>query len=141
MSSEQQSSSSSSYFIRLPWGCKIMTDRETDWPVSAAITHGHPNCECNGRFGSELEIVRDYLVVVAYEFCYRKDPEKYNSKWSGEILSLQARRLVIDLKTMEAGLKKSIPWRRCFRRYEVVEVNGKLVSTPIPSDSLVDHHS
>ncbi len=111
-----------------------MTDAENYWPVSAAITHSCPTCECD-RFGGEREVVRDFLLVVGYEFYHRKDPEKYDSQWSLSVLPLRAQQLGIDLNTLKAGLLKRIPWRKYFQRFEVVEVDGKLVSPPLPSQN------
>ncbi|KAI0453744.1 hypothetical protein F5B21DRAFT_478406 [Xylaria acuta] len=134
MSSQPQASLSSSHFTTFPWGCKIMTDPVSEWPISATITHCRSTCECD-RFGSEREIVRDFLIVVSYELYFRSDPEKYDCEWSGSILPLQAQRVGIDLDTLKAGFRKPIPWRKCFRRFDVVKVDGKLVSFPLPSQN------
>ncbi|KAI1120201.1 hypothetical protein F5Y10DRAFT_290169 [Nemania abortiva] len=131
MPSQQQASSSTPRFTTLPWGCKILTNPEDDWPVIPAITHPSSPCWCD-QHGGERAVFRDFLIVVAHEFYYRKDPEKYDSKWSGEMLRHQAKRLDIDFQFMIEGLAKSVPWGPSLRRYELVQKDGKVVSLPLP---------
>ncbi|KAI3327933.1 hypothetical protein HD806DRAFT_484449 [Xylariaceae sp. AK1471] len=98
-SSSSSSSSSSLGWAKFPWGCTITTDKATKWPLNTTITH-KSTCECKSQ-GGDGELVRDYLFVVAYEYYYKQDRERYNALVCNELVKAQGDRLELDLDELK----------------------------------------
>ncbi|KAI0972883.1 hypothetical protein F4678DRAFT_31458 [Xylaria arbuscula] len=102
MSSSKRSQSPDRIEGLLPWGCRIMVDPYTHWPLNLDILHIEWACRCYSQesppLGSGTVFVRDYLFAVAYEYHYRADPDKYNALACNEIVKTQAARLGVDLQ-------------------------------------------
>ncbi|KAI0868361.1 hypothetical protein GGS24DRAFT_506864 [Hypoxylon argillaceum] len=87
-------------YAQLAYGCQILMHAETRWPLHASIRHQEETCECEST-GGERGLVRDCLLFVAYEYYYKRDPERYNALVCNDMIKVEAERLGLDTDELE----------------------------------------
>ena len=93
-------------FANLPWGCRMLIDPDTQWPLRAEIIHASGNqdhaesckfrCQCRKTPLTDKELVVKYMHKTAYFDYYQKDPETFNAWAVNELLENEANRLGLD---------------------------------------------
>ncbi|KAI1825432.1 hypothetical protein F4861DRAFT_199724 [Xylaria intraflava] len=92
---------STNYIVsKFPWGCSMIVDPETKWPVHRVITHDKATCQCKAK-GGDHDLIRDTLFVVAYEYYYQKDRVKYDAVACNELVLGQIDRLGLDIEDLD----------------------------------------
>ncbi|KAI0418747.1 hypothetical protein F5X98DRAFT_373559 [Xylaria grammica] len=84
----------------LPWGCRLLIEPWTRWPLSKDVVHAAPDCECAGHGGARL-VVAVYLFTVAYDVYYMQDPQRYSPTTCDGLVNAQADRIGLDLRGMD----------------------------------------
>ncbi|KAI0539375.1 hypothetical protein GGR58DRAFT_237895 [Xylaria digitata] len=100
MTASQRSLSPDAHYGLLPWGCRILIEPWTKWPLSKDVSHAGPDCEC-GTWGGDRLVICVYLFTVAYDIYYKRGCEQYSVVACNEMVKLQADRLGLDLQGMD----------------------------------------
>ncbi|KAJ8120130.1 hypothetical protein ONZ43_g3084 [Nemania bipapillata] len=107
-------------FVQFPWGCRILVHWQTGWPVTAGIIHRSDPCDCEKEGGVRI-IVRDFLLVAAFENYWKRDRRRYNAFVCDGMIAAQARRLGIEMDGL--GIRDSFP--QCSATFRNFRAKGR----------------